>query len=212
MDDGTDVDPTGVIRHGQEVGRLLTGFQSGLEPAFAGLGESGALGVSGLPEASSVRTYHNALLQQVSSLIADVGTGVTALSQGALTIGANYLQADEDQRTEMTLAARAFAPGPGQPSLGAQQEQAAQQAAQQQAQQQSAVAAGRSPLPTPTDPTPEADETALDPSGYAEDVQEHEESYGEDEAEYDGQQVAPGEERPDRWGPLPRWVDGQLRQ
>jgi hypothetical protein len=211
MEIGTDVDPTGVIRYGTEISSLLQDFTTGLDSELEGL--AGArVGMCGLPEAATARDYHARVVAQLGELLGHVGTGVQALSQGAVTIGANYLRADEAQRGEMSLAADAFAPQPGQPSLSALQQQQAAAQAQEDARVQQQVQAGRSPLPAPTDTTPEADDDPADLSDAQDAVQEHQETYGEDENKYDGQQVQPGEPRPEVWGPLPHWVDDQLTQ
>ena len=211
MEFGTDVDPTGVIRYGTDLGSLLQGFTDGLNSPLEDVA-SGRLGMSGLPEAAAARDYYAALVQELGSLLGDVGTGVQALAQGAVTIGANYLRADDAQRGQMSLAENAFAPRPGQTSLSGQLRKQAAAQARSDAGVQQQVAAGRSPLPAATDSTPERDANPSGLSAAQQAVQEHEKLYGEDENKYDGQQVRPGEPRPQVWGPIPHWVDDQLTQ
>ena len=194
MADGTEVEPTQLITFSGQLGDALMPFAQSLATAMSDIAEgSTKLGVTNIPEAATVRLYHQALVQQTGHYVGDAATGLQALGQGALTIAANYLAADDAQARGMNSVNAAFAPQPGQQSVSAQQAATRAASAAQDESYAQQIAANRGTLPpaqAEEDRTPEEvaaeDQLADESEARGEEVSETIEANRADEDKWGG--------------------------
>ncbi|PRZ41769.1 hypothetical protein CLV47_108128 [Antricoccus suffuscus] len=130
-------------------GKSMTTF---MDAAGTPIGQLGAkMGMCGVPGGQNAMTYYRSVIEQFNQLMEDLPMGVGALSQGAVTIGANYIGADLDSEAGMNVVADTFNPKKG--------DQTTQDALQKQAEKD-----GKNPdnqtkdgkLPAADDMTPDS--------------------------------------------------------
>jgi len=133
-------------------GDSATTFMTAIKKPLGNLGAK--MGMSGVAEGQCAMTYYRAVMEQFNQLMEDLPAGVSALSQGAMTIGANYVAADLDSEAGMNVVTSTFNPKKGDQTT-------------QEAMNKAAKADGEDPdnqtpdgtLPDPDDMTPDSYDT-----------------------------------------------------
>ncbi|RBY86115.1 hypothetical protein [Blastococcus sp. TF02A-26] len=128
MADGTEVVPEAVRTFGRSAMEQGPRFTEAVQgAAMPVLGAN--LGASGASEARAAAGAHSAAAEAAAAYIADVGSGLLALSYTAATVAANYEAGDTSQQAQMASVQGSFTPPPGTPTIASQQAAAEQAAA-----------------------------------------------------------------------------------
>ncbi|MBB3677836.1 hypothetical protein [Modestobacter versicolor] len=172
MSEGTDASISGITQFGTAASTMLTDFTTGATAQLETIA-SATIGATGLPEGANAAAYHAMLTQSAGELLGDVIKGLQSLGAGALTIAANYADADARQQSEMTTVWNAFHPDGGPTVSAAMAQAAAENPGGSPAQQLRTT--GQLPAPTTTAPPAQnADQAAMDQ------VEADREEYGQD--------------------------------